>query len=113
MLGPSNTPQTFARYDHDLPFFVQFGFGSRISGINWFAADGIPIMPVDDAGRTNSYPLMQVSADNLLQGDLVRQLFRRCEPVLASNTQRNFVTGQFVPHHNAQIRHAGDNCAIN
>lgn len=62
MPGPSNTPQQFARYDHDLPFFVQFGFGSRLQGINWFAADGIPIIPIDDAGRTNSYPLMQVRA---------------------------------------------------
>ena len=74
MPGPSNTPQTFARYDHDLPFFVQFGFGSRISGINWFAADGIPIMPVDDAGRTNSYPLMQVSATDNQSGQTLASL---------------------------------------
>lgn len=74
MPGPNNTPQTFARYDHDLPFFVQFGFGSRIQGINWFAADGIPIMPIDDAGRTNSYPLMTVSATDNQSGQTLASL---------------------------------------
>jgi hypothetical protein len=62
MPGHSNMPQGFARFDHDLPFFVNFAFGSRLTDVNWFAADGIPIMPVDDAGGSNSYPLMQVSA---------------------------------------------------
>ena len=62
MPGPSNTPQVFARFDRDLPFYVNFGFGSRLGDVNWFAAEGIPIMPVDDAGRSNSYPLMRVSA---------------------------------------------------
>jgi hypothetical protein len=28
----------------------------------WFAADGIPVLPIDDAGQTNAYPLMRVSA---------------------------------------------------
>jgi len=74
MPGPNNMPQSFARYDHDLPFFVQFGFGSRIRGINWFAADGIPIMPIDDVGRTNSYPLMQVSATDNQSGQPLASL---------------------------------------
>jgi len=74
MPGPNNAPQQFARYDHDLPFFVQFGFGSRIQGINWFAADGIPIMPIDDAGRTNSYPLMKVSATDNQSGQTLASL---------------------------------------
>ena len=34
----------------------------KCSGANWFSADGIPILPVDDAGRTNPYPLMRVQA---------------------------------------------------
>ncbi|PVV22479.1 MAG: cytochrome C [gamma proteobacterium symbiont of Ctena orbiculata] len=28
----------------------------------WFAADGVPIVPIDDAGQLNAYPLMRVSA---------------------------------------------------
>ncbi len=28
----------------------------------WFAADGIPLVPVDDNGQVNAYPLMQVRA---------------------------------------------------
>ena len=28
----------------------------------WFAANGIPVLPVDDAGQLNAYPLMRVSA---------------------------------------------------
>jgi len=62
MPGLSNTPQHFDRFDHDLPFFVNFPFGSRVRDVNWFAADGIPILPVDDSGRGNAYPLMKVQA---------------------------------------------------
>lgn len=74
MPGPSNMPQQFARYDHDLPFFVQFGFGSRIQETNWFAADGIPILPIDDAGRSNAYPLMAVSATDNQSGQTLASL---------------------------------------
>jgi hypothetical protein len=42
-----NEPQPFNRFDPDRA---------------WFAADGIPILPVDDFGQTNAYPLMRVSA---------------------------------------------------
>lgn len=62
MPGLANTPQHFDRFDTDLPFFVSFDFGSRLQNVNWFAADGIPVMPVDDVGRSNAYPLMKVSA---------------------------------------------------
>jgi hypothetical protein len=30
--------------------------------VNWFAADGIPMLPVDDVGSANAYPLMRVAA---------------------------------------------------
>ncbi len=62
MPGLANTPQHFDRYDADLPFFVGFPFGSRLPAVNWFAADGVPVMPVDDVGRPNSYPLMKIAA---------------------------------------------------
>ncbi len=58
----ANAPQAFDRFDTDLPFFKDFPFGSVIQGVNWWAADGIPIFPVDDAGRRNPYPLMRVQA---------------------------------------------------
>jgi hypothetical protein len=57
-----NTPQTIRRFDTDLPFFVDFPFGYRQSEMNWFAADGIPMTPVDDFGRKNSFPLVRVQA---------------------------------------------------
>jgi len=60
MPGPTNTPKKFARFDTDLPFFKAFSFGTIAKGVNWFSADGIPILPVDDAGRTNPYPLMRI-----------------------------------------------------
>jgi hypothetical protein len=63
MPAPSNVPQKFARYDTDLPFFAGFPFGAVVPGVNWFSADGIPILPVDDAGRTNPYPLMRVAGE--------------------------------------------------
>jgi hypothetical protein len=62
MPSPSNVPQKFARFDTNLPFFANFPFGTTVAGVNWFSADGIPILPVDDAGRTNPYPLMRVQA---------------------------------------------------
>ena len=58
-----NTPQLFARFDTDFPFFIAFPpFGYTLSRLNWFAADGIPITPFDDFGRNNSYPLMRIQA---------------------------------------------------
>jgi len=48
MPGPGNAPQalTFS------------------SAFNWFEALGIPIIPIDDAGRPNSYPLLRLTAKN-------------------------------------------------
>ena len=43
----ANDAQPFNRFDTDKA---------------WFAADGVPILPVDDAGQQNAYPLMRVSA---------------------------------------------------
>ncbi len=68
MPGLANTPRLFDRYDDDLPFFVNFPFGSRIENVNWFAADGIPIMPVDDTGQSNAYPLMKIAAHRRQDG---------------------------------------------
>jgi hypothetical protein len=58
----ANTPLSFARFDTAFPFFVSFPFGYRLSAMNWFSADGIPVAPVDDVGRKNSFPLMRVQA---------------------------------------------------
>ncbi len=68
MPGLANIPQHFDRFDDDLPFFVNFPFGSRIEGVNWFAADGIPILPIDDTGRANAYPLMKIAAHSIQGG---------------------------------------------
>jgi hypothetical protein len=62
MPSPSNLPQKFNRFDSSLPFFKNFPFGTTVANANWFSADGIPIVPVDDAGRSNPYPLMRVQA---------------------------------------------------
>ena len=62
MPGLNNAPQPFGRYDTDLAFFTNFPFGFRASEVNWFAADGIPVTPIDDAGRSNAYPMMKVAA---------------------------------------------------
>ena len=37
-------------------------FNDFITEKQWFAAVGIPIVPIDDAGQTKPYPLMQISA---------------------------------------------------
>jgi Bacterial Ig domain len=46
MPGPENVPQPL-KFSGDL---------------NWFEALGIPIIPVDDAGRQNPYPLLRLTA---------------------------------------------------
>ena len=73
ILDPYNTndPQTIKRFDTVLPFFINFPFGYRLTNMNWFAADGIPMAPFDDLGRKNSYPLMRIqvkTANNNLTG---------------------------------------------
>ena len=38
---------------------------------NWFSADGIPITPLDDTGRINTYPMLRVSAHSKQSGELL------------------------------------------
>ncbi len=64
----ANTAQGFGRFDSDLHFFADFPFGKVIQGVDWFAADGIPVSPVDDEGRVNAYPLMRVTASSQSNG---------------------------------------------
>lgn len=62
-----NQPRPFDRFDNDFNFFssaLPAPLGSVVEGVNWWAADGIPMLPVDDAGRVNAYPLMRVQARN-------------------------------------------------
>ncbi|MEJ2455460.1 MAG: cadherin-like domain-containing protein [Candidatus Thiodiazotropha sp.] len=76
-----NQPQKFNRFDTDINFFSELlggvGLGGHITEVNWFAADGIPILPVDDQGRSNAYPLVRVEAverssqDQLASTDIV------------------------------------------
>ena len=58
----ANVPQRFALYYQSLPFFIKFPFGYTLSKINWFSAEGIPVTPFDDMGRSNPYPLMRIQA---------------------------------------------------
>ena len=74
MPGDSNQPQTFESFVTDQVFFENFGFGTRLKERNWFAAEGIPILPVDDSGRTNPYPLMKISAVHKSSNDILAEL---------------------------------------
>ncbi|MET0066754.1 MAG: cytochrome C [Candidatus Thiodiazotropha sp.] len=49
----ANAPQAFNDYD---------------SGKAWFSAHGIPILPIDDLGQLNAYPLMRVEAADTMGG---------------------------------------------
>ncbi|MEN8802127.1 MAG: hypothetical protein ABF297_09115, partial [Thiogranum sp.] len=67
----ANVPQDM-HFDADTGFFADLlggvngvdgqPLGSVVSNVNWFRADGIPILPVDDSGRDNAYPLVRVQA---------------------------------------------------
>ena len=62
MPGSDNSPQPFHGYVQDMPFFVDFPFGYTVRDFKRYTAEGIPISPVDDSGRSNPYPLMRVEA---------------------------------------------------
>ncbi len=47
---------------NSIPGVVGQPLGGVINNVNWFRADGIPILPVDDSGRDNAYPLVRVMA---------------------------------------------------
>jgi hypothetical protein len=60
-----NRPKLFRRFDNDVNFFssvLNSPLGSIVQQANWWSADGIPMLPVDDAGRSNPYPLMRIQA---------------------------------------------------
>ena len=70
----ANDPQPM-HFDRDYGFFNDLlgapdsipgvagqPLGGLITNVNWFRADGIPILPVDDSGRDNAYPLVRVMA---------------------------------------------------
>ncbi len=58
----ANEPQAFGAYYSKFPFFIDFPFGYTLPGVDFFAAEGIPIVGFDDTGRQNSYPLLRMQA---------------------------------------------------
>ncbi|WP_295543659.1 cytochrome c3 family protein [uncultured Thiohalocapsa sp.] len=58
----ANDPQPFHTFVEDFPFFTSQGFGYIAQNFRRYLAEGIPILPVDDQGRGNAYPLMRVQA---------------------------------------------------
>ena len=58
MPGLNNTPQSMLFEANNSPA------AGVSTAVNWFRAEGIPIMPFDDAGRKNEYPLMHLVARN-------------------------------------------------
>ncbi len=65
MPGIGNIPQLFNHFNSQVSFFTGFDFGAELKDLNWYAADGIPILPVDDFGTPNTYPLLTVSANDM------------------------------------------------
>jgi len=74
MPGNRNKPKQFRRFVKKQPFFTAFDFGQLIKGANWWAAEGIPILPVDDIGNINAYPLMKVAARDASSGETLASL---------------------------------------
>ncbi len=70
----ANVPQPFRVFDASWPVFTKFAFGYVAGKVNWFAAEGIPIVPFDDAGRENPYPLMRVQARDNTTGRVLSSL---------------------------------------
>ncbi|MEA3278066.1 MAG: cytochrome C [Pseudomonadota bacterium] len=67
----ANDPQPFHGFVEEFPFFIgdhdgngapDFPFGYTAANFMRYTAEGIPIMPTDDQGRSNTYPLMRIQA---------------------------------------------------
>ena len=58
MPGPLNTPQPMLFENFNAPA------AGVSTPVNWFRAEGIPLMPYDDAGNKNPYPMMHLVARN-------------------------------------------------
>jgi hypothetical protein len=58
----ANDPKPFEGFVENLPFFINLPIGYTVQGFNRFTAEGIPILPIDDQGREQTYPLMRVEA---------------------------------------------------
>jgi len=71
----ANEIQTFGRFDRDVNFFNGLlggiGLGAVVPERNWFSAEGVPMLPVDDEGRSNPYPLMRVQARDRATGSVL------------------------------------------
>ena len=67
----ANVGQVFRVFDPSWPLFVKFPFGYAANGTNWFAAEGIPMAPFDDAGRENPFALMRVQARDNTSGKVL------------------------------------------
>ncbi len=74
MPGLKNQQRPFKRFVNEQPFFSGFGFGQTIPKAKWWAAEGIPILPIDNAGNTNAYPLMTVAARGKSDGATLASL---------------------------------------
>ena len=74
MPGTKNKRRAFKRFVDEQPFFSAFDFGQTIKAARWWAAEGIPILPVDNAGKINAYPLMKVAARDKSNGDTLASL---------------------------------------
>lgn len=70
----ANTPQPFRVFEQSWPVFISFPFGYVANNTNWFAAEGIPMSPIDDIGRENPFPLMRVQARDLATGATLASL---------------------------------------
>jgi hypothetical protein len=70
-----NHLQHFDRFDRDFNFFNGLlggvGLGAVVPDTNWFSLEGAPILPVDDTGRSNAYPLMRVQAKSKSTGQVL------------------------------------------
>jgi hypothetical protein len=62
----------------------------------WFSAEGIPITPLDDTSRTNTYPLMRVSAYDKPSGNLMGFLDVVVPVASETDCQNCHTTGQMA-----------------
>ena len=73
----------------------------------WFSAEGIPITPLDDTFKTNTYPLMRVSAYEKSSGDQIGFLDVVVPVASETDCQNCHTTGQIAAD-NSAISWSGD-----
>jgi hypothetical protein len=93
----------------DNPGKQQLHYNSQQNG---FSAEGIPITPIDDAGQTNPYPMLRVSAHDKQSGELLGEIDVVVPVANEARCQACHATGKMAANNPAKIWASDSNLEV-